>query len=194
MKTETIYIDNVVINGDNPRRINEKMLDSLINSILVFPKMLLLRPIVIDEDNIVLGGNMRLKALQTIAEFTANEAHNRLIELNGYQTKSVKEQEELLDYWTAWTKKQDITVVRASELNEEERKEFIIKDNIAFGVWDYSVLEEWNNVQLIEWGLDVSFAATDVDMDGFFEESSKTQEDKQPKMVTCPHCGKEHEI
>ena len=49
-------------NPNNPRIIKDDKFKKLVKSIQDFPQMLELRPIVIDENNVVLGGNMRLKA------------------------------------------------------------------------------------------------------------------------------------
>lgn len=194
MTTETVQLTAIKSNDDNPRNISGHKLDSLIDSILIFPKMLTLRPIVADKDVTVLGGNMRLKALEMIAELSDDEITERFEKLSEYAKKSDSEQKELLSYWSAWKEKQDVEIVRADKLSEQEQNEFIIKDNIAFGVWDYGVLDGWDSEQLAEWGLDVSFAPVDINIDGFFDESTNQSGDKKPKMVTCPHCGKEHEI
>lgn len=84
--------------------------------------MMELRPIVVDENNIVQGGNMRLKALTEI----------------GYK--------EIPDIW----------IKKASDFTPEELKQFIIKDNVGFGEWDWETLSnEWDLEQLQEWGLDI---------------------------------------
>jgi hypothetical protein len=53
-------------NPNNPRVIKDHKFEKLKKSISEFPKMMELRPMVINEDNIVLGGNMRLKALKDL--------------------------------------------------------------------------------------------------------------------------------
>jgi hypothetical protein len=84
--------------------------------------MLSLRPIVIDENNVVLGGNMRLRALQELGFNDIDEA---------------------------WVK-------RSSDLTEEEKKRFIIADNVAFGEWDWDTLaNDWDVVDLQDWGLEI---------------------------------------
>lgn len=50
-------------NPKNPRIIKDERFKKLCNSIKEFPKMMRLRPIVIDNDGMILGGNMRLRAL-----------------------------------------------------------------------------------------------------------------------------------
>ena len=109
-------------NPNNPRVLRDDKFQKLKQSITEFPKMLSLRPMVIDENNVVLGGNMRLRALQELG-FT--------------------------DVEEAWVK-------RSSDLTEEEKKRFIIADNVAFGEWDWDTLaNDWEVVDLEAWGLEI---------------------------------------
>ena len=117
-----IKITDIKLNKDNPRFIKDEKFDKLKQSIKDFPQMLSLRPIVVDENNIALGGNMRLRALLDL----------------GYTE---------LD--TEWVK-------RADELTEEQKREFIIKDNVGFGSWEGETLANiWDVEELEEWGLDM---------------------------------------
>ena len=109
-------------NPDNPRVLRGDKFQKLKQSITEFPKMLSLRPLVIDENNVVLGGNMRLKALQELGFTEVDEA---------------------------WVK-------RSSDLTEDEKKRFIIADNVAFGQWDWDTLaNDWDVVDLEAWGLEI---------------------------------------
>jgi DNA modification methylase len=109
-------------NPNNPRIIKDDKFKKLVKSINDFPKMMALRPIVVDENFIVQGGNMRLKALQEI----------------GFK--------DIPDEW----------VKQVADLNEDEKKQFIIKDNVGFGEWDWDDLaNNWDAEQLTEWGLDI---------------------------------------
>lgn len=111
-------ITNIKPNPNNPRIIKDQKFKLLVKSIQEFPEMLELRPIVIDENNIVLGGNMRLKAC---------------IEAG------------LTD-----------VPVKVATLSEKQKNEFIIKDNVGFGEWDWDDLaNNWNVEELTEWGLDI---------------------------------------
>ena len=106
-------------NPSNPRIIKNDKFKKLVKSIKEFPEMLKLRPIVVDEEMMVLGGNMRLKA--------SKEAG-------------------LKEVW----------IEVAEGLTEEQKKEFIVKDNVGFGEWEWDMLaNEWDSVQLADWGLDV---------------------------------------
>jgi len=109
-------------NPNNPRVLRDDKFQKLKQSITEFPKMLSLRPMVIDENNVVLGGNMRLRALKELGFNDIDEA---------------------------WVK-------RSSDLTEEEKKRFIIADNVAFGEWDWDTLaNDWEVVDLEAWGLDI---------------------------------------
>lgn len=115
---QKVKISEVKNNPNNPRLIKDDKFNKLVKSIKAFPEMLEKRPIVVDEDMVVLGGNMRLKASQ--------EAGLK---------------EVWIDVAEGWT--------------EEQKAEFIIKDNVGFGEWDWDVLaNEWNSVDLEDWGLD----------------------------------------
>jgi DNA modification methylase len=112
-------INEIKPNPSNPRIIKDDKFKKLVKSIQDFPQMLELRPIVIDENNIVLGGNMRLKA--------CIEAGLK-----------------------------DVPVKQAKELTEEQKKEFIVKDNVGYGEWDWDDLaNNWDEQLLTEWGLDI---------------------------------------
>jgi DNA modification methylase len=128
MKTITVKINEVKSNPNNPRIIKDDKFKKLVASIKELPQMLELRPIVVNEDMIVLGGNMRLKACKEAG---------------------LKE----------------IPIIKASELNEEQQRAFIIKDNVGFGEWDWDALaNEWDAEQLDEWGLDVpNFEGVELD-------------------------------
>jgi site-specific DNA-methyltransferase (adenine-specific) len=59
-------VTDIKSNPNNPRLIKDEKFEKLKKSIKEFPKMMALRPMVINQDNIVLGGNMRLKALKEL--------------------------------------------------------------------------------------------------------------------------------
>ena len=127
MKTITVKITEVKANPNNPRIIKDDKFQKLVASIKELPQMLQLRPIVVNEDMVVLGGNMRLKACKEAG---------------------LKE----------------VPIIKATDLSEEQQRAFIIKDNVGFGEWDWDALaNEWDAELLIEWGLDVWKAPTEVD-------------------------------
>ena len=112
-------ISNLKSNPNNPRFIKDDKFHKLVKSIKDFPEMLEIRPIVVNSEMIVLGGNMRLKA--------AKEA-------------GLKE----------------VPIIKAENLTIEQQNEFIIKDNVSGGEWDFDILaNEWDVEKLEEWGLDI---------------------------------------
>lgn len=153
-KTKMLPLKKIKANQQNPRVISESRLKKLINSILVFPRMLSLRPIVIEGGAIILGGNMRLTALSRIAQMTEEEILAQLELLPEYNDlpdggAAVRE------FWSEFLNKPQAEVVVADDLSEDEKKQFIIKDNVSFGDWDYDELEKWDAVKLEEWGVDM---------------------------------------
>tara|TARA_R100000541_G_scaffold8779_1_gene16331 strand:- start:5033 stop:5635 length:603 start_codon:yes stop_codon:yes gene_type:complete len=116
---EKVKISKVIPNENNPRFIKDYKFKKLVRSIKEFPEMLKLRPIVVNKDMVVLGGNMRLKAC---AEAGLKEVY----------------------------------ILKADNLTEKQQKEFIVKDNVGFGEWDWDTLaNEWDTDQLKEWGMDI---------------------------------------
>ena len=116
---QNVPINTVKANPNNPRIIKDDKFAKLVKSINEFPQMLNLRPIVVNDDMVVLGGNMRLKACKEAG---------------------LKE----------------IPIIKASELTEQQQKEFIVKDNVGYGEWDWNDLaNNWDADQLQDWGLDI---------------------------------------
>jgi DNA modification methylase len=142
---KTIKLASLKPNPDNPRYITEAKFEALKRSIRDFPEMMALRPMVVDDQGTVLGGNMRLKALAEL----------------GYQ-----------DIPADW-------VVKAKDLTEDQRREFIVKDNIGFGDWDWEAIgNDWSDLPLEDWGLDV--------WEPEQEAEAKVTEDEVPEPPTEP--------
>lgn len=114
-----------------------------------------LRPIVVDNTNKALGGNMRYRALTAISEKTPAEINMILAHgSKGYAQKTEAERQRLREYWKEWLENPTATIVRADHLTEDQKREFIIKDNVSFGDWDEELLEaEFSEEELIDWGL-----------------------------------------
>lgn len=156
MKTEHLKITQIKVNTANPRTISKEKFDKLIDSILVLPKMLELRPVVVDNTFVALGGNMRYRALLAIQDMDITEVNERLAGLNDFQKKTQAERDNLLSYWATWKDAPTVPVIKASELSDAEQREFIIKDNVGYGEWDMDALaNEWDSTELDDWGLDV---------------------------------------
>lgn len=156
MKTELVKLSQIRVNGANPRIIKDDKFAKLVNSILDFPKMLELRPIVVDDTLVCLGGNMRYRALTFIAEMPIDDLKSRLCDIRGFQKKTEAEKEALVEHWERWQDNPTAPIIRAADLSDEEQKEFIIKDNVGYGEWDYDMLaNDWEAEDLEDWGLDV---------------------------------------
>lgn len=156
MNVEQVKLSQLKVNAENPRTITSEKFNKLINSILVLPKMLELRHIVVDSKMVVLGGNMRTNALREIAKMNINTITDRLMTLADFLEKKEGERKTLVEYWSKWLEKPTVSIINASELSAEERKQFLIKDNVSFGQWDYDGLaNKWDNAKLGDWGMDV---------------------------------------
>ena len=153
---EIVKLSQVQANAANPRSISGAQFQRLVDSLLVLPKMLELRPIVVDATMTALGGNMRYRALCAIADMSYDAIGNRLEQLPDFVKKSKPEQEALLNRWLTWRDAPTAVILRADRLTDAEAREFIIKDNVGFGEWDYDALaNEWDEAELKDWGLDV---------------------------------------
>lgn len=142
MSWEFKQISEIKTNPDNPRKISRENMERLIQSIKDFPQMLEIRPIVIDENNIALGGNMRIQA--------AIEAG--------------------LD---------KIPVIRLESLSEDKKREFIIKDNLSYGDWDWDMIHsDWNIELLEDWGMDME--GFDLSPDDFSDDFKLDDSAKSP--------------
>ena len=103
--------------------------------------MLEARPIVIDKDGVVLGGNMRLRAAQ----------------LAGL----------------------DEVPVYVREWDQDKDSQFVIKDNVSFGEWDWDIIaNEWQSDELNEWGMDVWDPSEQPELDDFFETVNEAKEER----------------
>lgn len=119
MASKKVNIAEIKPNEQNPRFITDAKFKKLVKSIKEFPEMLETRPLVVDENMVVLGGNMRLKALKSAGVF-------------------------------------EVPVHQVIGWSKEQKDEFIIKDNLGYGEWDWDIIaNEWQAAKLNEWGLDV---------------------------------------
>lgn len=118
--TFRIEIGKLKPNPKNPRIIRNHKYLELLESIRSLPEMLKVRPICVDNDMVILGGNQRHKACLELGL-----THVYALNLDKIFTK-------------------------------EQQKEFIIKDNVSFGEWDWDILaQDWVAEKLNEWGLPV---------------------------------------
>lgn len=156
MNTETVKLSQIQVNSANPRIILEDKFQKLINSILALPKMLELRPIVVDDTMVALGGNMRFRALSAIQDMDETEMTERIMSIHDVQAKTLAEQELLVNHWKQWKDNPTVPVIKASDLTDAEQREVIIKDNVGYGEWDMEALANgWDTTELNDWGLDL---------------------------------------
>lgn len=127
MNIEWVKTTDIHANENNPRILKDDKFKKLVQSIKDFPEMLEIRPIVVNNDMMVLGGNMRLKAIQEIG---------------------LKE----------------IPIIKAENLTEEQQREFLIKDNVGFGEWDWDDLaNDFDQQDLEDWGLELPKVIEEVE-------------------------------
>ena len=151
-KVENINLHDLVENQDNPRSIEPQQMQKLVESILTFPKMLQMRPIVCNENRVILGGNMRFRALLNIEQMEDEAIRNAIEAVAVKLTDGEKQQ--LCSHWEKWKAEPKVEVVIADSLSDEETDEFIIKDNVYFGRWDEEKLKGAFDVDDMQrWGL-----------------------------------------
>ena len=139
-----VKISEITENPDNPRYIKDFKYKKLVQSIKEFPEMLKLRPIVVNEHNVILGGNMRYKAC---IEAGLKKVH----------------------------------IMYAKDLTIEQQKEFVIKDNVNFGEWDWDSLgNDWPYEELEEWGLELKFMGENDADEEWLDMPEFKQEDLTP--------------
>lgn len=155
METKELKISAIKPNPSNPRVIKDYKFHKLVKSLLVLPQMMELRPIVVNNENVVLGGNMRLKALQHIASLTEADRLKIMQSADNYNQKSEEEKVQICEFWHKFSVSKSILVCIADSLTDAEQREFIVKDNAAFGEWDWDLLaNEWDTDELNDWGID----------------------------------------
>lgn len=139
--SEKLDIRTLSINPENPRTASEFMEGKLIESILVFPKMLEVRPIVVNKENTVLGGNMRLAMLQKIMDMDDDEIEDYMFNQKKYRLMPNEEKERLRDYWRKFKEEPVVPIRRAEDFTDDEEHEFLIKDNLHYGEDDVDILK-----------------------------------------------------
>ena len=170
---ETFNLKNLTPTPDNPRVLRDDQYKNLLASIKRDPEFLSKRPVV-HADNIILGGNMRYRAL---IEATRDPDFRAAI--------GTKKEGEVPASW----------VLDASEFDEEQRRRFVIVDNAPDGMsgeWDWDMLA---NEFDVSWLNDLGLAVPEVPefMPGTEDDQGKLDE-LAPKIVSCPHCGKEFDL
>lgn len=162
LNLEKRMLADIKANDNNPRKISDSKFRKLVDSLLIFPKMMSLRPIVLDK-TLILGGNMRYKALNFISQLSENEILNKIKNIREFDNKNKREQNEILDFWKIWIDKPFAFTIQTTDLSDYEKKEFIIKDNASFGEWDFATLKtDWNEIELDNWGVDLTWSGVEI--------------------------------
>lgn len=181
--SQALKITDIKQNPKNPRVIKGKKFRLLVKSLIEFPKMMELRPVIYNEEQITLGGNMRLAAVQEIKKMGRTRVKAMLEEAKEEnKTHKINPDENLKilepifsGYFPAgWVK-------GVKDLTEDEQKRFVISDNSSFGEWDFDILaNEFEPKDLIDWGLD---EVPDIDKDQKAIDDKYTNENAEYPIV-----------
>lgn len=170
-------LKDLKLNEGNPRRTNVAKFDKLVQSISEFPKMMKLRPIIIDENNVVIGGNMRVMALQKM----------------GY--------DEIPDEWVR--KAKDLTDEERERFVIVDNATFADWDwEVIINDWETDAVKEWG---LEVPNFTSEFApetspeqsrrtVTDEDIEKAKGNLAPVSKNENARKVVCPHCFQEFEI
>ena len=143
---QKIKISKLKLHPDNPRLIRDDKFAKLVRSLTDFPQMADVRPIVVNQDMVILGGNMRLRAMKE----------------------------------AGW-KEAPVVVV---DWDEARQKEFVIKDNVGFGEWDWDeIANNWDDLPLDEWGLDKPFGEDEKEIPFVDEEKEISEEFRKGDVI-----------
>ena len=146
MNIQKVKIGDIKPNKENPRTITDDKRKKLIKSIKDFPQMLEIRPIVVDEDMTILGGNMRYDACKQAGL-------------------------------------EEIYIIKANDLTEKQKQEFILKDNNGYGEWDLDKLVDWDKELLLNSGFE------DWEMIGIFGENDLESKYKKQLDLIVLYCS-----
>lgn len=150
-----VSVKDLVINPINPRKISTPNKHRLQQSIMLFPKMLYYRDIIVNKDNVILAGNQRVSTLLEILNTSSIDWMLVLQENEKWMSSTEAVKDQIIDYWKKWVENPVVEVTIADDLTEEEEKELIIKDNNEFGEFDYNKLPQlFDEINLINFGFD----------------------------------------
>ena len=180
-------------NPQNPRTRTEGDLDKMVKSLIDFPEMVyFIRPIVIGSNGMSLGGNQRYDGMQVIRAYTPPIKaeildDQRIIRKRANSTpEQMAKFEEAMNYLLY---DQEFIVCDVSFLAKDKQEEFIIKDNVPFGSWDWEAVNRLWGVELVgSWGLEIPKWITSPDEDEKPKEPEKPDENVQYSHQ-CPECG-----
>lgn len=182
-----VPLQNLKDNKNNPRQIKSHKLNRLLVSVMSFPKMLRIRPIVIDNDNVVLGGNQRYKCLKIISGLDDFDISQKLSKSQeyGYDVDA----ESMSRYWVDWKKNPLVPVIIAGGLTKDEQHKFIAADNANAGEWDWNKLfDGWDEKFLECLGIDTPEKKDE------FEKKFNSYNDSNCLYPLVPKFDEKHEL
>lgn len=143
---QIVNINQVRGNKNNPRVIKDERFKKLVESIKFFPEMLWKRSLVVESNEkgfTVLGGNQRLRAINEIFKMPRHELAEQIAGVNNEKT--------ILAFYDS----KQIPITLCDDWTLEQKREFIVRDNIDFGSWDMDKLSsEYDLKELEDWGLE----------------------------------------
>jgi len=166
----TLPLEQIHLNQQNPRILKEERFKQLVASLVEFPEMLSLRPLVVDEAGVVLGGNMRTRAVLHLVGLPENEKQGRIehavfhrgLELDSMGNTVAQATPAQKDAYRAALATlfyaTSLPVTQALNLTEAQKREFVVKDNASFGEWNWDELAngQWGDAATLnDWGLNV---------------------------------------
>jgi len=168
---QIVNINQVRGNKNNPRVIKDERFKKLIESIKFFPEMLWKRNLVVESNEkgfTVLGGNQRLRAINEIFKMPRHELQEQIAGVNNEKT--------ILAFYDS----KQIPITLCDDWTLEQKREFIVRDNIDFGQWDMDKLStEYEMEELDDWGLeriDYGQGMTEDELANFIESDNKQNE------------------
>lgn len=180
-KITVVPIEAVMPNPDNPRTVNEKEFQTLVRSLIRFPKMMQLRGIVVDRNMTAVGGNQRLSGIIHIIDMPEDELREIL---SGHQYE-----QESLATWLQIRSTKEVPanwIMDGSMLSPEELKEFIVKDNLSAGQFDFDALaSQYGNADLVDWGLiEQQIQEAKRESERFITDSASNDDNDEPSAPT----------
>ena len=128
---------------------------------------------------------MRYRALLDIAQMGESAALSRLERVKGWEQRDNPKREAVKSFWGRWFDKPFAYAVKASELTDEEKREFIVKDNAAFGEWDWDALANgWDAADLNAWSVNLPIMESEINPDEFFDKVENEQEKEKGDKIT----------
>lgn len=190
MNLKKVKRSEIDLNPQNPRTITEVDRAKMVTSLLSFPEMMFIRPIVIGSDGITMGGNQRLEGTITIRDYDEGQKaeifdDERILRKRaGHTPEQLEKFEEAMEFLLYG---EEFYINDISFLAPDKQEEFIIKDNVPFGSWDWEAVESlWGKEKVTSWGLEVPKW---IEPKQETNDEREITEDDVHTEHTCPKCG-----